>query len=224
MASEVLHKQRGFTTVEVVVATILTGALIIPFSIVAIFFLSSMFDRSTESILTSEAQNALRTISEELKSANKILSTNTITDPNRTSGWSTNLAGGILVFDSFALDNNRQIMINSTDGTPHLNESVYFRQGTTLYKRSLPAHESPGNRTVRSCPPNAVVSSCVADTVLTNHLSSLSFTLYDSTNTVTTTPSAATSVLVKIELSKPSLKSPITVEKNIRVTTRKTDL
>lgn len=214
-----LHK--GFTIPEVAIALVLTGVLIIPFAIIAVYFLSSMFDRSTESVLTSEAQNTLRTISEELKTAYKILPSATINDPNKAGYWTTNLSGGTLVFNSIAYDTNRQVLINTSTNTPHLNEAVYHRQGNLLFKRSLPANGTPTNFMIRSCPPASAVAPCVADTVLTSNLSSLSFVLYDDNNQVTTDPNLATSVLVKIALSKPSLNSSITVEKDIRITKRK---
>lgn len=212
-------RKSGFTVPELLIAMVLVGALVVPLAIISIYFMSSMFDRAAEATLTSEAQATLRTISEDLRNSHAILPSTTLTDPNH-SPWSTNPASGILVFSAPALDNNRQIMTNGA-GTTKYNEFIYFTENNNLYKRTLTPDESTSNLIKRTCPTSASSSSCVPDTELTGHLSSLTFTLYDKYNNITTDPQLANSVLANVKLSASSINGSVTVEKDIRVTIRR---
>lgn len=220
MALAVSKRKSGFTIPEVVIALALAAALVAPLAIISVYFLSSMFDRSAEATLASEAQDILRSVSEDLRAASEIRSSNSINDPNRTGGWSTSLANGPLVFSSPALTNDRQIITDGS-GDVRLNEFVYFKEGTGLYKRNLPFDGPGSNLLRRTCPATAVSSSCSADPVLTNNLTDITFTLYNSNGQVTTNTSVARSVLVQVELSKHSINGTVTVKKDIRVTMRK---
>lgn len=212
-------RQAGFTIPEVIVSVALLAILIIPIAAISFFFISSMFDRSSEAMLNSEAQSILRSISEDLRESTGVVSSSSITDPSKSGGWSTDLSGGVLVFQSLAYSKSGSLLVDTLTSSPYQNESIYHHANGVLYKRNLAANIG-NNATIRTCPPASSSSTCPSDAVLTDNLESLSFNLYAKDNTATSVPSNANSVLVSIVLTKKSLVNPITVEQSIRVTKR----
>lgn len=171
--------------------------------------------------MTASSQNMLRTAVEELRYGAGVRQTATITDANAPGGgWNTSNSAFIIVIAAPALDSSRNYIIDPDTGSPYNNELVYFKQGTTLYKRTLANPDATGNSLKTSCPANLATVNCPADKVLLDNLSNMVFTLYDQDNATTTDPLLARSVKIDLSMYKDTFGDPITLSNSIRVTLR----
>ncbi|HLG90808.1 MAG TPA: hypothetical protein VI336_01450, partial [Candidatus Saccharimonadales bacterium] len=109
---------------------------------------------------------------------------------------------------------------DSATGSPYNNELVYFKDGTTLYRRTLAHPDAAGNTLKTSCPEALSSPSCLSDNKLVENLDSMVFTLYDQDNATTTDPLLARSVKIDLGLEKKSFGNPLTLDNTIRVTLR----
>lgn len=222
MSDNTKHKRRqaGFTIVELLVAISLLG--IISVSLIATFsnYLSIITRNSRSNELTAESQNLLRATVEELRYGAGVRQTNTITDPNAPGGWNTSNSSFVIIIAMPAVDTANNYIIDPDTGSPYNNELVYFKEGTTLYKRTLANPLAVGNKVVTSCPSGAVTTTCPADRLLTPNTSSFSFELYDQDNTLTPDPLLARSININLLLERDTFGEPISFDNNIRITLR----
>lgn len=215
----VSNRQSGFTIVELIISLVVVSALLIPITVASIYFLGAMFDYSTRASLEAETQGAIRTISNDIRGANEILASTSVNDPNKSGGWTTNLEDKVLVINTSALRADQSVIFDLSTNEPYLNEMVYYLEGSTLKKRNLPTTVT-GNVMLRTCPDSSASTSCPADTTLATRVSSLSYTLYDYSDTVTTDLSKVSSVEIAIVSEKSTMKTPMAVERSLRITRR----
>jgi hypothetical protein len=128
----------------------------------------------------------------------------------------------VIVIAFPAVDTDRNYIIDTATGEPYNNEFVYFKSGTTLYKRILADPAATGNSLRTTCPASLASSSCPADKVLLDTLDDMVFTLYDQDDIVTADPLLARSVKIDLFLEKDTFGDPLTLDYSIQTTLRNT--
>lgn len=214
---------KGFTIPELVISITLIG--VISVSLLAIFVnYFTIITRNNMVIdMTVDSQNLLRSTVEELRYGAGVRQANTIADPNGPpGGWNTSNANFVIIIAVPAIDNNRNYIIDSDTGSPYNNELVYFKEGTTLYKRTLAHPDATGNTLQTSCPSASAGPSCPADKKLIEHVESMVFTLYDQDDATTADPLLARSVKIDLSMERDTFGEPLTLDNSIRVTLRNT--
>ncbi|OGL25666.1 hypothetical protein A3E49_01250 [Candidatus Saccharibacteria bacterium RIFCSPHIGHO2_12_FULL_49_19] len=232
-------KERGFTLVELLVI----GPVMLLATITAMTFLFNQYGQIVKQDgqlrLQVEAQNILFGFQDDLWFANQFSSTinANLSDPYQPAGGWTNATNPpTLIISLTALttnqrDPNRQpVYINESTCTPPdgggansilYNNTIYFLEGTNLYKRTLTAPVSLATCGTsfekQTCPPPNGSSSCRADALLSDHVTSFSVTYYDTDNTVTTTPESAESVEVSMTLTDKAFGEDITANSSLRL-------
>lgn len=212
---------KGFTIPELVISITLIG--IISVSLLAIFvnYFTIITRNNIVIDMTVDSQNLLRSTVEELRYGAGVRQANTIADSNGPpGGWNTSNANFVIIIAVPAIDKNRNYIIDSDTGNPYNNELVYFKEGTTLYKRTLANPNANGNSLQTSCPSANASPSCPADKKLIEHIKSMVFTLYDQDDATTDNPLLARSVKIDLLLERDTFGEPLKLENSIRVTLR----
>ncbi|MBI5357250.1 hypothetical protein HZB74_00120 [Candidatus Saccharibacteria bacterium] len=219
----VRSSEGGFTIVELNMTIGLMAILSIGFMAIFTNFLVTNTRINTSIEMTSGSQILLRTMVEELRYGAGVRQTNTITDPNGPgAGWNTGNVNFVIITAVPAVDSSNNYIIDTSTGSPYMNEFVYFKQGTALYKRTLAHPSATGNSLKTSCPESVATSSCPADRKLVENLETMSFTLYDQDNATTANTALARSIKIDLTLSKDTFGNPITFDNSIRITLRNT--
>lgn len=225
MSANIKHlaSQGGFTLVEVLVSISLASILAVGlFSIITTYFVA--ITRNNLLIdMTVDSQNLLRATVEELRYGAGVRQSNSISDANApVGGWNTSNANFVIIIAVPAVDSSRNYITDPLTGSPYNNELVYFKSGTTLYKRSLAHPAATGNTLQTSCPAGLATPSCPADKKLIEAVDDMVFTLYDQDDAVTTDALLARSVKIVLSMERETFGTPLTLENNIRVTLRNT--
>ena len=170
--------------------------------------------------MTNSSQNLLRSTVNALRVSDGVRQTSSITDPNAPAGWNTSNSNFVIVIDTPSLDSNHNYITDPTTGGPYMDELVYYKSGTSLYKRTLANPNATGDILVTSCPPSLATSTCPADPDLADYFQSMSFTLYDQDAATTTDPTLARSVGISLVMQRSVFGQSISLNNNIRVTLR----
>lgn len=222
---ELKKSQSGFTIVELNITMTLMAIVAVSFLAIFTNFLVASSRTNATIEMTSESQNLLRVMVEELRYGAGVRQTNTITDPNGPGGgWNTGNASFVIITAVPAQDSTNQYIIDPVTGGPYLNEFVYYKSGNELYKRTLAHPSATGNKLKTSCPAASASSSCPADRELAENIDTMSFTLYDQDNTLTTNAVNARSVKIDLSLRKKTFGQALTFDNSIRITLRNTFL
>ncbi len=213
--------QSGFTLVELIISISLLGIISVSLFAIITNYLVLVTRNQTIIDMTTSSQNMLRAVVEELRYGAGVRQTNTITDAHAPSGgWNTSNSAFIIVIAVPAEDTSHNYIIDPSTGSPYNNELVYFKQGTTLYRRTLANPSASGNSIKTTCPSASASSSCPADAQLLDNLNNMVFTLYDQDNNTTTDPLQARSVKIDLSMYKDTFGDPVTLTNSIRVTLR----
>lgn len=212
------RSQSGFTVVELLVAISLIGLIAVSMLAASGNYLTIISRNSRSNELTVESQKLLRSTVEELRYGAGVRKTNTVSDPNNLAGWNTSNTSFVIIIAVPAVDTANTYIINPDTGSPYNNELVYFKQGTTLYKRTLANQLATGNKLVTSCP--VASASCPADRKLSEHVKDFKFTLYNQDDALTTDPLLARSVKIDLSLERDTFGNPIRFDNSIRITLR----
>lgn len=213
--------QGGYTLVELTVAITVMAIVGVAFiGIIANYFVViSRTNALTE--MTIASQNLLRSTVDNIRFGDGVRQTNQIPDGNGPAGgWNTNNSAFVIIIAVPALDNNRDYIIDPDSGSPYMNELVYYKNGSTLYRRILANPEATGNRSRTTCPPAAATTLCRPDALLAEYVNDMNFTLYDQNAAITSAASAARSVKIDLSMQRNAPGDPITVSNSIRVTLR----
>lgn len=211
----------GFTIPELVVAISLIG--IISVSLLAAFSNYFVIIHRTNTLvdMTVSSQNLLRSTVEELRYGAGVRQTNTITDANSPAGgWNTSNSNFVIILAVPATNSANEYITDTTTGQPYNNEFVYYKQGTTLYKRTLAHPSATGNKLITSCPESLATASCPADRKLADNIQDMNFTLYNQDDVLTTDTLAARSVKIDLQLERDTFGEPLSLTSSIRVTLR----
>lgn len=214
-------KQQGFTVPELTIYIAVSSILLLAFlgALTNYFILTTRSNASIE--MTSSSQSLLRRTVDALRLGDGVRQTNSITDPNApVGGWNTGNSSFVIVIQTPALDTDRNFIVNTTTGSPYMNELVYYKDGTSLLRRNLANPDASGNTLTTSCPAALATSTCPEDAVMAEDVDSITFTLYDLNNGLTSDPSLARSILINLKLQRNVFGDLISFDNSIRVTLR----
>lgn len=221
MLANNLKSQAGFTLVELTVAVSVMAII----GVVFIGMISNYFvviTRNNElAEMTINSQNLLRTTVENIRFGGGVRQTNQIADANSPNGgWNTSNSNFVIIIAVPAITSAHNYIIDSSTGSPYMNELVYYRNSTTLMERNLANPSATGNSIRTTCPTNIATSSCPADRLLATYVNTLTFTLYDQNAVLTTISTDARSVAITLSMQRNAPGQPLTVTNSIRVTLR----
>lgn len=220
-ANKLINNQAGFTIVELTTTIVLMAIVSISFLAVFTNFLVASSRTNATIEMTSDSQNLLRVMVEELRYGAGVRQTNSISDPNAPAGgWNTDNTNFVIITAVPALDSSNNYIIDSATGYPYENEFVYYKSGTILYKRTLANPAATGNKLKTSCPTSIATASCPADRQLVGNINNMTFTLYDQDNALTTTAINARSIKIDLSLQKKTFGTPLQFDNTIRITLR----
>ena len=196
-----LRNQRGFTLLELIVATTIIGVLAI---MVSGFYVDRLVDYArseTLLILQSNTKQALETIQTDLKQTVTVESANHIADVNGPGGnqfgWaSTSASPSTLVLSVPSRDaSGNLIYVDAQHTTLQTDDVIYYIDSAkkTLYRRVL-ANSASGNAAKTTCPPSKATASCPADGKVIEDVANLVATYYDTNNNATSTLASAYAV------------------------------
>ena len=215
------RSQAGFTLVEVTVAVTVMAIVAIIFLGVVTNYLVIISRNNELSEMTLTSQNLLRTTVENLRFGDGVRQTNSISDVNAPSGgWNTSNTNFVIILAVPAVDMSKNYIVDPATGSPYMNELVYYKNGTTLMKRTLANPSATGTTINTSCPVMLATPTCPADVQLATYVSSMVFKLYDQDAVLTATPSLARSVDITLTMQRNAPGNPINVTNSIRVTLR----
>lgn len=211
----------GFTIVELMISISVIGIISVGMLAAITNYFAVITRNGLLVEMTVSSQNLLRATVEELRYGAGVRQTNTITDPNGPGGgWNTSNANFVIIIATPAIDSANNYLIDPLTGQPYNNELVYFKEGTTLYKRTLAHPSATGNKLLTSCPEAISSTTCPADRELSENIDDMLFTLYDQDNALTTNTLLARSVEIDLAMVKDTFGDPLTLDNNIRVTLR----
>src|SRR6266404_2434007 len=143
----------GFTITELAISITVAGFLAAILFITTFYYYANVLQSETSSELALESQTILAQLTEDIRLADAISSTNAITDANApVTGWVTSDPSNIIIIENPAVDSGRNIIYNSNTGFPYRNEFIYFTNGTSMRKRVLANSSAVGNTAVTTCP------------------------------------------------------------------------
>lgn len=213
--------EKGFTIVEMSIVVSVTSVVALVFLGVVTNYFVIITRNNQLSDMTINSQNLIRSTVENIRFGNGVEQTNTIGDPNApTGGWNTNNSSFVIVIPVPAIDSSRNYIIDSSTGSPYMNELVYYKDGLTLKQRTLANSSATGTTLKTSCPSNLASPSCPADKILATYVSSMTFTLYDQNAAQTSNTALARSVKINLTMERNAPISPLSLSNSIRVTLR----
>lgn len=171
--------------------------------------------------MTADSQDLLRSMVGELRYGAGVRQSNSITDPNAPGeGWNTSNGNFVIIIAIPAKDSNGDYIIDPLTAAPYLNELVYYKNGSTLYRRSLADENAIDNNLVTSCP--IATSSCPKDIKLVEHIDTIIFNLYDQDDASTSDVLQAKSINIYVSLVRPMFGEDVRADNNMRITLRNT--
>lgn len=193
--------QAGYTLVELLVTMVIVSIL----SLTIVAFFSSWLQvaslaQSRADLLTN-AENALDTITTDIKLSGSVDTNNRWADPNAPGGsygWTS--GSQVLILAKIATDSTNNVIYS--DPAKYISQKdneIYFLSGTTLYRRTL-ASDSATDAAVTTCPSALSSSTCPADTVVATGVSNFTATYYDASENIVA-PASARSVQLSITIS-----------------------
>lgn len=221
MLSSEPKNRAGMTVVELVVGITVGSILFLAFmgAMTNQFVLITKNNASID--MAANSQNLLRSTVEALRVGDGVRQTNTISDSHAPSGgWNTSNTNFVIVIASPALNSAHNYIIDPSTGSPYMNELVYYKSSTSLMERRLANPSASGNSLVTSCPPSSSSQSCPPDKVLADYVQSMTFTLYDQDNNLTTDPVLARLIKISLNMQRTVFGSSISLNNSIQVTLR----
>jgi len=214
-------KQTGFTIVEMVIAMTVAGFLAAAIFIATFDYFADVSRSEASATLALESQTILTQMTEDIRLADAISSTNALTDANApVGGWVTSDPSNVIIIESPAVNSSRNIIYNTNTGFPYRNEFIYFNSGSNMYKRILANTAAVGNTQRTTCPAGKSSSSCPPDRLFSSNASNLSFTFYDSSDNTTSNAGSARSVQLVVNMSKKVFARTLSFDNTTRVTLR----
>jgi type II secretory pathway pseudopilin PulG len=215
------NKSAGFTITELVLSITVAGILAVILFTATFYYYVNAAQTEASTNLALESQSILTQITEDIRLADSIASTNAISDVNGPGGgWITSDPSNIIIIENPAIDSSRNIIYDTNTGSPYRNELVYFVSGTNMYKRTLANSSAIGNTSKTTCPKASASSTCPPDRLFSENVTSITFTFYDSSDNTTANATNARSVSLTVNMAKKSFSKNITLNNSTRVTLR----
>lgn len=211
---------RGFTITELLMVLAIAGGMIaILFTVTFNYYVATVkAEAATQMAL--ESQSLLNQLTEDIRLADSIGSTNAVSDPSNPGGWTTNDPSNIIIIQSPATEADKDIIYDSSTGYPYSNEFIYFLSDNSMYKRILANSSASGNSAITTCPESNASPSCPQDKLFSNKITNLTFTFYDINDAQTTNAAEARSILFVVNMEKEVYDETITLNNSTRITLR----
>lgn len=214
-------RQSGFTITELVIAITVAGILAGAIFVATFDYYADVNRSQTATYEALASQTILGQMTSDIRLADAISNTNSITDLNGPpGGWVTSNPSNVIIIESPAVDSSRNIIYNPDTGFPYRNEYIYFVSGGSMYKRVLANTAATGNTAVTTCPQALASPSCPADALFYDHVSNLSFTFYDSSGNTTSDATKARSVQLNVSLAQTVYGRNVALSNQARITLR----
>lgn len=211
--------QQGFTITELLIAVSVGSLVSLLMVTVFVFGYGSLIVAQTRASMVLESQLFLRRMTEDIRVANQVLATNTISDVNSpVGGWVTSDPANTLILTQPAVDSNDNFIYDTLTGYPYQNEVIYFGNGSNMYRRTLANTSATGNVALTTCPSTG--SNCPFDVTLSNNLRNMTFVFFDIDNATTTTIANARTVELTVNLEKKAYGQTVTVQNTTRMSLR----
>ena len=213
--------QKGFTIVELLLATAISGILATVMLAITVYFYGSTLQAQMATKMALESQLILTQLVEDIRLSDGIGQTNEIADPNAPmGGWVTNDPSNIIIIKAPAIDSSRKIIYDPSTGLPYRNEYVYFTTGSTMYRRTLKNTTAPGNTAVTTCPSALSSPSCPADKEYSRNMNNLTFSFYDINDDPIADATQARSVTLNVNMLRTVYGKSLTLSNTTRTTLR----
>lgn len=211
---------RGFTLVELAVATAVTGILILVIMGFTINSFAQISITEARSDLLREAQISLDTLTEDARLSSNSYEETGLLDPNApNSSQKWQGSESVLILATAAQDKDRNILFaDPLQYTSHKNNRVYFVRDNVLYRRTIAA-DIPNNALQTTCPQNQISSSCPGDSTLAHNVSQFSVKYFDNSGEEVT-PDQARSIEATLILSIRKYDRDISAEYKTRTVFR----
>lgn len=175
----------GFTIVEIMVATAITGILIV---LIMTFLVNAMVTNTVSSAradLLREVQLTLDNVGRDIRLSAEADENNRWEDPNAPGAPADELSwestASTLVLATAALDSSTNILFSDPlNYVSSKNNNIYFVNDGTLYKRTL-ADPIAGNAAETTCPVNPS-DTCTDDRVLAQDVETFSVRYFNDQN------------------------------------------
>jgi type II secretory pathway pseudopilin PulG len=211
----------GFTVPELAISITIAGALTLVLFTSTFYYYVNTSQSEISTQLALESQTILTQLTDDIRLADSISSTNALSDANAPGGgWVTSDPSNIIIIESPAIDSSRNIIYDSSTGYPYRNEFIYFMSGTTMYKRVLANAGAVGNTAKTTCPAASSSATCPPDRVFSSNVSNLSFIFHDSSDATTSNAASARSVVFSVSMAKKVYGKNITLSNSTRITMR----
>jgi hypothetical protein len=215
--------QDGLTIVELVIALTITTALMLVIVGFAVDKLRDSTIQSTKNDLLANAETGLTRITNDIRLANSADNANRWSDanapgaPSNLYSWAS--GSSVVILATAAQDTDGNIIFDDAhDYVSAKNDTIYFVQNGTLWRRTLAAPNA-GNRAKTSCPVASATSSCPADGRVLDNVSSFQAKYFDGSDTEVS-PDSARSVQLTVTLLKRIYRQDISVTYTTRMVFR----
>lgn len=217
-----MSKLKGYTLVELVVATAVVSVL----TLVMMNFMATRFAdnaiKNARSDMQLQAQRAIDIITRDIKLSASVDSNNRWSDnyapdsPTNNYSWVSD--SDTLILAHPATNTNNDVLWQDAQGyVSYKDDYIFFVSNGTLYKRILPATVS-GNRVSLTCPSGT--ANCNADIKLANNVDYFNVQYFATGSDAGPDPAPSRSVDVTLRLSKKVFGKTITEEKREHTTFR----
>lgn len=211
-------KQRGFTLLEIMIATAVVSVL----AILIVGFLTNTFVntmyKSARSDMLHETQLALDTMNTDIRHAANVDDQNRWPDENAPGGpYSWRSDEDTLILASPVVDSNNDFIYRDPFAyLTYKNNLIYFIDNNTLYRRTLAADVS-GNDATTTCPEDS--TSCPGDSKLAEDVKTFHINYFDA-NDNEVPPTNARSVQATLVVERHVYNRTLNVKYQIRAVFR----
>lgn len=214
---------RGFTLVESIIALVVSSAIITVLVVFTISSITNFSTATTRAYLLDQAQLGLDVIKNDIRlsasadQANRHPDNHAPDAPDDLFSWQGD--NQTLILATAVEDEAGNILFaDPSEYISHKNNSIYYLDGGSLYKRVLAA-DVEGNKAVTTCPPAAASSSCPADRLILENVDSLTLSYRDGEDNAVA-PANARSVEVAVTLRQTKFGRDIEVSYQSRMVFR----
>lgn len=212
-------KEQGFTIVELLVAVSVAAIASVLMLYTFVYMYGGLVKEQARAEMVLESQAFLKKMTEDIRVANQILTTNSLADSFEPSGgWITSDPANILIVTQPVTDDSKDFIYDDGTGYPYQNEIVYFSDVDDMYRRTLSNNLAVGNAASTTCPSGT--PACPSDIELSSRLQNMLFVFYDINDDITTVPEDARSVELTVNLADRIYGENINISNTTRVTLR----
>lgn len=215
------HSQSGFTLIELLATiTIMSVLALMLASFITTWLQASSLAQRRSELLTT-AEEALDTITNDIRLSGSADQNNRWSDANGPGGnqlgWQSD--SDTIVLAKAAVDGDNNIIFS--DPAKYISEKdneIYYLSGSTLYRRTL-ASDDANDAATTTCPPASATASCPADKVIATGVSGFAISYYDADENIVV-PDDARAVQLSITLSEKQNSKTISASYKTRMVFR----